>query len=259
MGRWRALPRPRPSLTAATSSKTSRLEGAALEVTIKRSTGEANLREVAVTLPGVLPSRNSTLLRACTEAELSAGGLLSCPKLSRVGSARLDTPLLPQPLTGPGILVSHGGAPFPDLDLVLQGDGLTLIEESHTDIRNGVTSSTFSALPDAPFKSFTATFPRGGDSLLSSNGSLCTRTVVRRRRVTLHRHGHLVLREKPISLRVARALVMPATLVAQHGARRTQSTRIAVAGCAGVPARRVAKPQHVRRAPNATGPAPAAR
>ena len=45
--------------------------------------------------------------------------------------------------------VSHGGEAFPSLEVVLQGDGVTVILVGATYISpQGVTSTTFHAVPD---------------------------------------------------------------------------------------------------------------
>ena len=260
-----------PSFGATAPAKTSRIDGASLEVSLNADQGQANLREVNVTLPKQIVARLSTLQKACTEAQ-AAADILACPSSAKVASATLSTPLLPKPLSGPGVLVSHGGAAFPDLDFVLEGDGLRLIEVSHTDIKHGITSSTFNALPDAPFTSFHATFPTGTDSLFSANGSLCRQRVLRRRRVRIAVHGNLVRRRhrlyvrshgrllavlgRPVrrgrhryvyvhrrTLRSAPvSLIMPTTLVAQNGDRLRQQTKIAVSGCAKLSA--ASTPRH---------------
>jgi hypothetical protein len=157
---------------------------------------------------------------------------------SQVANATLTTPLLPGQLRGHGYLVSHGGAAFPDLDFVLQGDNVTLIQEGHTAIKSGITSSTFGSLPDAPFTSFNASFPVGPDSLLAANGSLCTRTLSAHTRVLVRKHGRavrehgrLVYRTRSVSRQVPATLTMATTLVAQNGRKRTESTPIKVVGC----------------------------
>jgi hypothetical protein len=193
-----------PKLTASTRAKTSKAGGARLEVKLTQSAGQANIRQVIATLPKKLPSRLTTLHGACPAATFevpSPPG--ACLEASRVGSATATTPVLPGRLEGPVYLVSHGGAAFPDLDVILRGDGVTVILVGHTHISSaGVTTSTFESLPDAPVSSFALSLPTGPHSLLTANGSLCRST-----------------------------LTMPTTIVAQSGATVTQRTRISVTNC----------------------------
>ena len=50
--------------------------------------------------------------------------------------------------------VSHGGAAFPKLVLVLQGEGVTIDLVGNTDIKGRGHVRRFEAVPDAPFTSF---------------------------------------------------------------------------------------------------------
>jgi hypothetical protein len=193
----------KPALTASTLASASKRSGAALEVNVTQGPGQANIRSVHVQLPAALPSRLSTLQKACPAATYEANPY-ACPSASRVGSAAVRTPVLPDRLAGPAYLVSRGGAGFPDLDLLLQGDGVRVILVGNTNIAGGITTSTFPSIPDVPVSAFSLSLPMGPDSVLSAYGSLC-----------------------------AKPLVMPTTLVAQNGAQVKQNTRIALSGCAG--------------------------
>ena len=114
---------------------------------------------VFVELPKQLPSRLTTLQKACPEATFAANPV-NCRALgSEVGSATVVTPVLPGQLSGSAYLVSHGGESFPDLDIVLEGDGVKVILTGNTKITKGVTSSTFAAIPDVPVTSFVLNLP----------------------------------------------------------------------------------------------------
>jgi hypothetical protein len=192
----------KPRLSAKTNAKASRRNGAALEVSVGYPVGaQANISSVFVQLPKQLPSRLSTLNKACPEATFKSNPY-SCPAGSNVGGATATTPVLPNKLTGRAFFVSHGGAAFPDLDLVMSGNGVTVILVGNTNISNGITSTTFAAIPDAPVSSFQLKLPFGRFSALAAHGNLCT---------------------KP--------LLMPTTITAQNGAVIKQRTRISVSGC----------------------------
>ncbi|TMK25806.1 MAG: hypothetical protein E6G62_04110 [Actinobacteria bacterium] len=191
----------KPSFSAASNAHANKAGGALLKVNVTQGAHQANIRSVFTQLPLQLPSRLTTLQKSCPEATFAANPF-SCPEGSNVGSATAITPVLPTALTGPAYLVSHGGAAFPDLDIVLEGSGVRVILVGNTDIKKGITSSTFASIPDVPVTSFSLTLPMGPHSALGANGSLCART-----------------------------LVMPTTITAQSGAQIKQNTKIAVAGC----------------------------
>jgi hypothetical protein len=203
----------KPVFTASTGGQASKADGASLTVKIaakggpQTGGGEANIKSVKVDLPKQLPSRLSTLQLACTEAQFNANPA-GCPKESDVGTATAATPVLAHPLEGPAYLVSHGGAAFPDLEIVLQGEGITLILDGQTNIKDGITSSTFKTVPDAPISSFELKLPTGAYSILgtdlptSANYRLCGQT-----------------------------LAMPTMITGQNGAVIKQTTKITITGC----------------------------
>jgi hypothetical protein len=205
----------KPGFSASTGGKASKANGASLLVKVtskggpQTGGGEANIRSVKVDLPKQLPSRLTTLQKACTEAQFNTNPA-GCPAASAVGTATAATPILAHPLTGPAYLVSHGGKAFPDLEIILQGEGVTLVLDGNTSIKNGITSSTFKTVPDAPISAFELKLPTGKYSVLGANVpakanySLCGQT-----------------------------LAMPTAITGQNGAVVKQTTKIAVSsGCA---------------------------
>src|SRR5262249_29416425 len=116
----------KPSFSASSTSKTSKVNGASLVTTLKMPNEGANVKSVKVTLPKQLPSRLTTLEKACLEATFAANPL-GCAETAVVGTVNAVTPTLPGEMKGIAVLVSHGGAAFPDLDLVLEGSGVRII------------------------------------------------------------------------------------------------------------------------------------
>ncbi len=196
----------KPKFAVSTAGKTSRLNGASLNVKLtypKAPFGsQANIARVKVELPKALPSRLTTLQKACTSEQFHANPS-GCPQASIVGHARAITPLVPVPLEGPAYFVSNGNESFPNLVLVLQGYGVTIDLVGDTFIsKTGITSSTFKTVPDAPVGSFELNLPEGPYSALAANGSLCKKK-----------------------------LAMPTEFLAQNGAQIKTTTKIQVTGC----------------------------
>jgi hypothetical protein len=226
-----------PKFAVATSGKTSRSKGATLHVHLTYPQGPqgayANIHSVKVDLPKQLPSRLTTLQKACTAAQFESNPA-GCPAASVIGHAKAITPILPVPLEGPAYFVSHGGEAFPSLIIVLQGYGVTLDLVGTTFIsKAGITSSTFKTVPDQPVGSFELTLPEGKYSALAANGNLCslTHTLTSKKTITKKIHGHNRRVVKKTTRQVAAPLKMPTEFVAQNGAVLHQSTPIAVTGC----------------------------
>jgi hypothetical protein len=194
-----------PKFVVSTSGKTSKAYGASLTTKLSYPNApqgtQADIAKVKVDLPKQLPSRLSTLQKSCVAAVFEANPA-ACPASSIVGRAKVITPLLPVPLTGPAYFVSHGGEAFPSLTMVLQGYGVKVELVGSTLIRKGITSTTFNTVPDVPFTTFELTLPEQKFSALAAYGNLCTAK-----------------------------LAMPTAFTAQNGAEIHESTPITATGC----------------------------
>jgi hypothetical protein len=196
----------KPAFKVSVSARHSRRLGASLTARLSYPRGalgsESNIRSVKVSLPRQLPSRLTTLQKACTD-KVFANNPAACPLSSRVGRASAVTPILPVPLTGPAYFVSHGGTKFPELVVVLQGYGVVVELHGETFIsKSNITSSTFRLVPDQPVSTFELSLPQQQFSALAAIGSLC-----------------------------GKKLVMPTAFTGQNGLVLHRSTRIGVTHC----------------------------
>jgi hypothetical protein len=237
-----------PSISFSTQGKTSKANGASLTTKLTYPYGPqgtyANIHYVKVELPEQLPSRLTTLQKACTAKQFNTNPA-GCPAASIIGHAKAITPLLPVPLEGPAYFVSNGGEAFPNLIMVLQGYGIKIDLVGDTFIsKSGVTSSTFKTVPDQPVSSFELTLPEGPYSALAANGNLCkeTKTVTTKQKVTVKVKGRKKTVTKKVKKTEAVALQIPAEFIAQNGAVLHQTAPISVTGCAKVkPAKKSSK------------------
>jgi hypothetical protein len=222
----------KPSFKISTQAKTSKANGASLTVSVSEKPGEANIQKVSLQLPLILPARLTTLQKACTAAQFETNPA-GCPEGSNIGTATATTPVLNDPLTGPAYLVSHGGAAFPDVEFILQGQGVQIVLDGKTDIKKGITYSKFETVPDAPITSFQTILPEGPHSALAANGNLCTptKTTTIHKHITIRSHGHTKHTTKTITKHVPQPLTSPTTLTAQNNNTTTQNTKITVTGC----------------------------
>jgi hypothetical protein len=196
-----------PKFVVSTTAKNSKAYGTSLTTKLSYPSAPqgtyADIARVKVELPKQLPSRLTTLQKACTLVQFDTNPA-NCPSESKIGYATVHTPILAGALSGPAIFVSHGGEAFPTLTMVLQGDGVTIEIVGTTYIsKAGVTSTTFKTVPDSPFSTFELTLPEGKFSALTALGNLCTQK-----------------------------LTMPSEFVAQNGAESHVDTPVSVSGCA---------------------------
>jgi hypothetical protein len=213
-----------PQLSASAVGHGSKTEGTTFAVTVRSGgtnasgVAQAGIAKVQLQLPKQLSSRLPTLQQACTDTVFNANPA-SCDDGSVIGYATIHTPVLNNPLTGPAYLVSHGGAAFPDVEFVLQGEGIRLILDGQTDIKGEVTYSRFESTPDAPFTVFETVLPAGPHGVLTPN----------------------VPESKRFSL-CGETLQMPTSIIAQNGARIEHETNVQITGCAEVRGAKTTKP-----------------
>lgn len=182
--------------------------------------GQANFAKVRVELPSQLPARLTTIQKACPSKIFEANPA-QCPAASIVAVARASTPILPVQFGGPAYFVSFGNAKFPELVVVIQGDGIVAQLHGETFIsKQGVTSATFPEIPDVPVSSFELYFPPGPQSALTTTSALCN-------------DG---------------ALTLPTSLVAQNGIELNQRLKIEVTGCAKASAKKAKGAKRAKQA-----------
>jgi hypothetical protein len=200
----------KPVVSIATQAKSTKANGTRVTVKITNPAGaEANLAQAVIGFPRQLPVRLETLQKACRAVVFEANPA-ACPAASDIGTTTVHTPILSAPLIGPVYLVSYGSAKFPDVVLLLQGEGVTLEADGQSFVSHtGALRVTFASVPDAPFSSLETVLPAGQFSQFTSVKSSA----------------------QAKSSQCGENLLAPLALTGHNGAALTETTKLQITGC----------------------------
>ena len=144
------------------------------------------LDTAAVTLPAgmALSPAAASGLQACSEAEFGYGNgsAAACPDGSMIGSAEIDSPLLPDPLTGGIYLAQQNSNPFNStfaIYLAVQADAVVikLPGDVQANPQTGQLTATFTNNPQLPFTDLKLDFFGGPGAALDTPASCGTFTA----------------------------------------------------------------------------------
>ncbi|HXR29649.1 MAG TPA: hypothetical protein VN752_00740 [Solirubrobacterales bacterium] len=162
--------RPRMAITQLGGKKqTKRSKNPALRVDLYTRPADANIRSLSVTLPKDFAIDQGHLGNICSKAELAAK---RCAGRQPIGGARVDTPLLDQPLAGPAYAVSGYGR-LPRLIFILGGQVTIMPEARSASVKRGHLKTTVPVIPDAPVGHFRLDLLGGAQGYLVNTKSLC--------------------------------------------------------------------------------------
>ena len=157
------------------------------------------------------------------------------------------------PLKGPAYFVSHGGEASPNLDIVLQGYGVTIDLTGNVHQQN---RDHLQHVQDRPrpardqLRTHTARGP-----LLRPRGQRQPVFASRRRYNEEDRQGEGPRQDQEgqskTTKQVAESLAMPTAFIGQNGAEIHQSTPISVTGCAKAEGRSRQQPEELKAASEA--------
>lgn len=167
-----------PKLQLSLKGATKRSGHPALSAALTQPKGQANSAKISVQLPVSQFIDQNHINNPCTRVQFNAD---ACPPLSILGHAKATTPLLDQPLEGPVIFRSNGGArELPDIVLDLRGGGLRIVQVGFVDsvpvkgTELARLRSRFLSVPDAPLTKFTLNLYGGKKrGLLENSRNLC--------------------------------------------------------------------------------------
>lgn len=167
--------KPRMAITQIGGKRqTKRAADPALRFELFTRPGDANLKSLSVTLPKAFQIDQRHLGNLCSRAQLQAE---RCKGRQPIGTAKVQTPLLDQPLSGPAYAVSGYGK-LPHLVFVLDGQVLLTPEAESASVRHGHLRTTVPVIPDAPVGHFTLNLLGGKQGYLANTRSLCAAPVI---------------------------------------------------------------------------------
>lgn len=143
-----------------------------VRIAIRAGTGKANLRAVDVGLPSLLRRDLSGLRSICARQDARDG---RCAADSRVGSARVSTPLFEREPSGTVNLVQPAKDGLPELWATLRAEGVRLSVRARVFLRDGRVHTRLIDLPDTPLSKLVMRLDGGERGLLSLASDPCAR------------------------------------------------------------------------------------
>ena len=190
-----------PHLKLSLRGSTRRGGHPALKAVLNQRPNQANTARAAVTLPPTEFIDQAHISNPCTRVQFNE---YACPRRSLLGRATATTPLLDQPLEGPVIFRSNGGArELPDVVADLRGPiHITLVGYVDSVPVKGTDLSrirtTFANVPDAPVTKFSMNLFGGKRGLLENSADLCKTHRSKRLKITLMAQNGLIRRSQPL-------------------------------------------------------------
>jgi hypothetical protein len=185
----------KPNLDLTLSGKGQTTDGKhpAVTANLTQPAGQANLKNVRVTLPLSLALDTDNANGLC---EFVDGSRVTptCSRNSIVGTATATTPILDEPLSGPVYFVKNirkdakSGRDIrttPKLVIPLTGqNGVKLTLTGTSDVEDDQLVTTFSNIPDAPVSSFKLNIIGGKGGILAVSGTdICKSTQIADQRI----------------------------------------------------------------------------
>jgi hypothetical protein len=162
--------KPRMTVRQLGSRKdTKRTKNPRLQFDLYTRPGDANLKSLSVTLPRAFQIDQRHLGNICSRAQLERE---HCAGRQAMGSVRVDTPLLDQPLSGPAYAVSGFGK-LPRVVFILAGQVTLMPQAESLSVNNGHLKTTVPVIPDAPVGHFRLTLLGGSKGYLVNSQDLC--------------------------------------------------------------------------------------
>jgi hypothetical protein len=158
-----------PAFTLRLRGHARRGDYPSLVATYRPRPGDANQREVTVTLAKTMFLAQGHIDTICTNKQFAAH---NCPQGSIYGHATAVTPLLGAPLTGPVYLRSSKNT-LPDMVAAISGAGVSVEVVGRISSYKGGLRATFTKLPDAPVKRFTVHLFGGKRGLIEAAANIC--------------------------------------------------------------------------------------
>jgi hypothetical protein len=154
---------------------------------IVTKSGGSNVRAAELRLPKLLALAPPPVTAICSRQQAADG---RCPSGSRVGGARVRSPILAGTLRGAVYVAQPRGGGLPELLARVERGGIALNVHMEVAVEGGRTVVELTDVPDLPLSSFAIRIPGGARGLFVTRRDLCARARARRMAVTGSLTGH---------------------------------------------------------------------